>query len=89
MELAAIVDMGVHFMWATYSLEGDGLLVIKCYEEISKIRAVITSDCYPNLQAAVRSAFPGDVHSFPTPLDCSCQDLHSTRNRLFPQTTRR
>lgn len=59
-ELAAIVDMGVRFVQAT---EGDGLLVIKCYEEISKIRAVITSDSYPNLQAVVRSAFPGDVAS--------------------------
>jgi hypothetical protein len=48
--------VGVHFVKATYSLEGDGLLVLKCYEEISKIRAVITSECYPNLQAAVRNA---------------------------------
>ena len=62
-ELAAIVDMGVHFVRSTYSLEGDGLLVIKCYEEISKIRAVITSECYPNLQGIVRSAFPGDLTS--------------------------
>ena len=62
-ELAAIVDMGVHFVRATYSLEGDGLLVLKCYEEISKIRAAITSECYPNLQAIVRDAFPTDLTS--------------------------
>ena len=59
-ELAAIVDVGMHFVKATYSLEGDGLLVLKCYEEIIKIRAVITSECYPNLQAVVRNAFPGN-----------------------------
>ena len=60
-ELSAIVDMGVHFVRATYSLEGDGLLVLKCYEEICKIRAVITAECYPNLQAVVRNAFPVDL----------------------------
>ena len=60
MELAAIVDVGMHFVKATYSLEGDGLLVLKCYEENIKIRAVITSECSPNLQAVVRNAFPGN-----------------------------
>ena len=59
-ELAAVVDIGVHFVKATYSLEGDGVLVLKCYEEILKIRAVIASDCYPNVQAVVRNTFPGN-----------------------------
>ena len=84
-ELAAVVDIGVHFVKATYSLEGDGVLVLKCYEEILKIRAVIASDCYPNVQAVVRNTFPGNPTS--KPVDCLCEELCPSGNRLFPQTT--
>ena len=31
-ELSAIVDMGVNFLGATYSLEGDVHIILKCYE---------------------------------------------------------
>ena len=31
-ELAVIVDLGAHFVKATYALEGDGLLVLICYD---------------------------------------------------------
>ena len=50
-ELAAVVDAGEVFVSATYILEGDGLLVLKCYEQIERIRAAIRSKYYPNLQA--------------------------------------
>ena len=43
LELASVVDVGVHFVKATYDLEGDGVLVLKCYEHILKIRAAIQS----------------------------------------------
>jgi len=60
LELAAIVDMGVHFVKATYRLEGDGLLILVCYEEILKIRAAIQSAWYPNIQAVAKNAFPSN-----------------------------
>ena len=44
-ELAAVVDL----VKATYNLEGDEALSIKCYEEILKIRCEITAKYYPNL----------------------------------------
>ena len=37
-ELAVVVDSGRHFVQATYNLEGDGPLVLKCYEQLHKNR---------------------------------------------------
>ena len=48
-------------MKATYRLEGDGVLVLNCYEEIIKIRSAIQTKNYPNVRAIVRQAFPGSV----------------------------
>ena len=79
----------MHFVRATNSLEGDGLLVIKCYEEISKIRTVITSDCYPNLQAVVHSAFPGDVASQHHWTVHAKTCIQPGIDYIFPRTTRR
>ena len=60
MELACVVDVGVYFVNGTYRLEGHGVLVLNCYEEILKIRNAIRTGHYPNLQALTRQAFPGN-----------------------------
>lgn len=60
LELAAVVDIGSYFVRATYNLEGDGALSIKCYEEILKIRCAINAKYYPNLQAFTREACSGN-----------------------------
>ena len=39
MEVAAVVDVGEHFVKTTYRLEGDGALMVNCYEEIAKLQA--------------------------------------------------
>ena len=49
LELATVVDIGSYFVKATYNLEGDGVLAVKCYEEILKIRNAIHTKHYPNL----------------------------------------
>ena len=59
-ELAAVVDIGSYFVKATYNLEGDGILAVKCYEEILKIRAAINAKYYPNLQAVSRESSPSN-----------------------------
>ena len=51
LELAAVINAGQYFVKATYRLEGDGLLILQVYEEISKVRAVIWSAHYPNVAA--------------------------------------
>ena len=61
LELAVIVHLGAYFVKATYALEGDGLLVLTCYDRILEIRAAIQSGHYPNVQAVVREAFPSDL----------------------------
>ena len=61
MELASVVDIGSYFVRATYDLEGDGVLVLTCYEHILKIRAAIHSGYYPNVQAIARQEFPGNT----------------------------
>lgn len=50
-ELAAVVDVGIHFVKGTYNLEGDGILVFTCYQEILQIRNAISADYFPNSTA--------------------------------------
>ena len=37
LELAITIDFGEHFVKATYFLEGDGPLVLSCYEKLSAV----------------------------------------------------
>ena len=50
-EIAAIVDAGRPLVKATYILEGDGPLVVQCYEELSKVSASFSTAYYPNTKA--------------------------------------
>ena len=63
LQLAVVVDVGAHFVKATYALEGNGLLALICYDRILEIRAAIQSSNYPKLQAIVREAFPSNLQS--------------------------
>ncbi len=53
LELAAVIDIGTFFVKATYNLEGDGPLVLTCYEEILKIRAAIHAVTTPTSMLSV------------------------------------
>ena len=53
-ELAAIIDWGKTFVTATYSLEGDGPLVVDAYEKIETVRAAIRTGHTPNVNAVAR-----------------------------------
>ena len=48
-ELAATIDAGMPFVKATYNLEGDGPLVLNCYETISALNMAARQAYYPNL----------------------------------------
>ena len=55
MEAAIVVDVGMSFVQATYKLEGDGSLVLTCYEVISALTTSISHvQHYPNAQAVAR-----------------------------------
>ena len=49
-ELAVTIDAGMPFVKATYNLEGDGPLVLTCYEIISALNTAARQAYYPNLQ---------------------------------------
>ena len=54
MELAAIMDWGKPFVTATYSLEGDGPLVMEACEKIETIMTSIHAGHVPNVNAIAR-----------------------------------
>ena len=49
------VDAGRPLVEATYVLEGDGPLLVKCYEELSKVSASFSTAYYPNTKAIARA----------------------------------
>ena len=53
-ELAAVIDAGEPFVRATYILEGDGPLALKCHEVVSTLTAGIHVQHYPNLHAVAQ-----------------------------------
>ena len=50
-EMAATVDWGEPFVKACYVLEGDGPLVLRCYEVIDRVRQSIVTENIPNVRA--------------------------------------
>ena len=54
-ELAVVIDVGEHFVKATYSLEGDGALVFTCFEVLSTVDASIHAGHLPNTSAVIES----------------------------------
>ena len=62
LELAATIDVGEHFVKATFFLEGDGPLVFACYEKLSAVSLFCQAPCFPNVRAiatAVSEEYPG------------------------------
>ena len=59
-ELAVTIDASMPFVKATYNLEGDGPLVLSCYETISALNAAARQAYYPNLNALASQISSGD-----------------------------
>ena len=55
LELAVVIDAGRPLVQATYVLEGDGPLLVKCYKELSKVSASFSTAYYPNTKAIARA----------------------------------
>ena len=54
LELAATMDVGEHFVKATYFVEGDGPLIFSCYEKLSTVNQACQAPHYPNVHAIAR-----------------------------------
>ena len=78
--LAAIVDVGEHFVKSTYNLEGNGHLAVKCYEEIIKLRSVIQVAHYPNIEVVSHMLGKGDTLA---QQQCTSYALHCVKDALF------
>ena len=51
LELAITVDVGEHFVKATYFVEGDGSLVLSCYEKLKAVAQACQLLIFPNVRA--------------------------------------
>ena len=63
-ELAAIVDGGEPFVKATYKLEGDGPLVLHCYEVLNTVATSIQISHYPNVHGIAQVLSKGSQAHF-------------------------
>ena len=61
LELAALVDAGVHFVNATYYLEGDGPPIFTCYERLSAVTRAVVVGNYRNTTAVARQIAGGNA----------------------------
>ena len=53
LELAVIIDVGEHFVKATYFLEGDGPLVFSCYEKLQAFAEACQAPIFPDVRVVV------------------------------------
>ena len=61
LELAVLVDAGVHFVTATYYLEGDGPLIFTCFERLSAVQHAVAVGHFPCLEAIAREIAGGNA----------------------------
>lgn len=61
MELAITVDSMTPFVRVTYNLEGDGMLALTAYQEISQLQSTIICSHYPNVDAIAREEGRGNA----------------------------
>lgn len=64
LELAAVVDAGVHFVSATYYLEGDTPLIFSCYERLCSVAHAVAVEHYPNTTAVAREIAGGNAVTY-------------------------
>ena len=61
LELAITLDSMEPFVRATYNLEGDGMLAMFAYQQISKLKSAVISEHYPNVNALAKHESGGNA----------------------------
>ena len=61
-EMASVVKAGEPLVSATYTLEGDGPLVLEAYEVVSAVTQSVRVADFPNLQSVARHISAGNQH---------------------------
>ncbi len=62
LELAAVVDVGQHFVRATYNLEGDGPLIFSVYKQLQQVLNACSVDHFPNVRAVATKLADANAH---------------------------
>ena len=73
LELAATIDVGEHFVKATYFLEGDDPLVFACYEKLSAVSQLCQAPCFLNVRAIATAISEEDPGQNVTALELSAK----------------
>ena len=61
LELAITVDSMEPFVRTTYNLEGDGMLAMFAYQQISKLKSAVICEHYPNVNALAKHESGGNA----------------------------
>lgn len=64
LELAAVVDAGVHSVSATYYLEGDTPFIFTCYERLCSVASAVAVEHYPNTRAFAHEIAGGNAVTY-------------------------
>ena len=83
LELAATIDVGEHFVKATYFLEGDGPLVFACYEKLSAVSQLCQVPCFLNVRAIATAISEEDPCQNVTALERSAKACVEPAIRWF------
>lgn len=60
LELAVTIDVGEHFVKATYFLERDGSIVFSCCEKLKAVAEAFQAPHFPNVRAMVAAVVNED-----------------------------
>ena len=87
LELAITIDLGEHFVKATYIyfLEGDGPLVLSCYEKLSAIVQVCQALLFQNVRVISAAVAEQDPHQNAAALERSAETCVDPAIHWFPE----
>ena len=78
LELAAVIDIGQHFVRATSDLEGDGPLIFSTFRKLQEVLTVYSLRHYPNISAVAKQLVEEDP-------ELDLQELKQwAKNRIRP-----
>ena len=66
------IDVGEHFVKATYYLEGDGPLVFSCYEKSKAVAEACQAPHFPNVRAVAAAIANEDATQRAADLERKC-----------------
>ena len=82
-ELAITIDLGEHFVKAMYFLEGDGPLVLSCYEKLSAVAQVCQALHFQNVRVIAAEVAEQDPHQNAAALERRAKTCVDSAIQLF------